>query len=153
MIESSNQYLNATLLILADQPLLAELFACSLQDSVGGEAELLLQILERCGRSKGVHANNAPFRSRIVRPAKNRSLLDRDPCGDLGRKYLIAVTLVLMFEQVPRRHADDARPDAFRFQFLVGVYAEVHLAAGGHKNDLRIAIFRVGEDVGPASQA
>src|SRR5260370_5409785 len=153
MIESSNQYLNATLLILADQPLLAELFACSLQDSVGSEAELLLQILERCGRSKGVHANNAPFRSRIVRPAKNRSLLDRDPCGDLGRKYLIAVTLVLMFEQVPRRHADDARPDAFRFQFLVGVDPEVPPSARDHPDHLRFATFRIGHDVSAASHA
>src|SRR5260370_9131038 len=146
MIESSNQYLNATLLILADQPLLAELFACSLQDSVGSEAELLLQILERCGRSKGVHANNAPFRSRIVRPAKNRSLLDRDPCGDLGRNYLIAVTLVLMFEQVPRSHADDPPPDASRFQFLVGVEAEFRLPAGAHQVHLRFTTFRIGQD-------
>src|SRR5450759_3278602 len=110
-------------------PSLHEQFARCLQDGVGSEAELLLQILERRGRSKGVHADDASFRSRILRPAEGRSLLDCDSCGDVGRKHLIAVTLVLMFEQVPRRHADDARPDAFGFQFLVGVDAEVHLAA------------------------
>ena len=58
-----------------------------------------------------------------------------------------------MLEQIPRRHADDPRPYAFRFQFLVGLDAEVHLAAGGHQDDLRLSTFRVGHNVGAASEA
>src|ERR1700675_2285255 len=82
--------------------LFAEQFACCLQHGIGSEAELLLQILERRGCSKSVHADDAPFRSRVVRPAKGRTHFDRYPRGDIGRKYLIAVTLVLRGKQVPR---------------------------------------------------
>src|SRR5260370_4782335 len=100
---------------VSTRALFAEQVARCLQDGVWGEAELLLQILERGGCSKSLHADDAPFRSSILPPSEGRSHLDSDSRGDLGRKHLIAVTLVLTFEQIPRRHADHARPNAIRF--------------------------------------
>src|SRR6266403_6001124 len=81
----------------------AEQFARCLQDGVGGEAKFFLQIFERRRGPKGAHADEAPFRSCVVRPAESRTHFDRYPRGDSGRKHFIAITLVLMFEQVPGR--------------------------------------------------
>ena len=60
------------------------------------------------------HADPGAGRADVAIPADHRAHLDRDPRRDVRRKDAIAVRLILLLEQLPRRHADDARRNALR---------------------------------------
>ena len=100
-----------------------------------------------------MHADLGARQADIAVPPEGGGLLDRDAGGDVRRQDLVAVGLVLLLEELPRRHRDHARADALGLQRLVGADAELHLAAGRHQDDLRLAALAVGEDVGTAGDA
>ena len=70
-----------------------------------------------------------------------------------GGRHAIAIGLILLFEQLPRRHADEARRNALLFQRLVGLGAKRNFAAGADQDHRRFAAFGIGHDIGTASKA
>ena len=70
-----------------------------------------------------------------------------------GGRHAVAIGLILLFEQLPRRHADDARRNAFLLQRLVGFGAKRNFAAGADQDHRRFAAFGIGHDIGAASNA
>ena len=78
------------------------------------EAEFRHQILDRGRGAKGVHADLGAARADIAIPADHRALLDRHARRDVGRQHAVAIGLVLLLEQLPGRHADDARRECLR---------------------------------------
>src|SRR5439155_2539134 len=93
-------------------------------DLVGREPELRLQFLERRRCAERVHRDLRALAPDVALPAERRGLLDRDARGDVRRQHARAVRIVLGLEQLPRRHADDARPHAARDELLVRRYAQ-----------------------------
>ena len=81
---------------------------------VGGETELLDEHLQRRRRAERVHADDRSAVADVAVPAERRRLLDRDPRLHRRRQHLVAVGLRLAVEELPARHADDARADAAR---------------------------------------
>src|ERR1700756_1539123 len=73
------------------------------------KAEFALQLLKRCRRAEGLHADNAAGGADISVPTEHRSLLDGDACRDMRRQDLLAIGLRLVLEDVPRGHRDDPR--------------------------------------------
>src|SRR5262249_37640295 len=107
-----------------------ELLAAHLSHGLGGESELLLNVLERRRGAERVHPHHGPVLADESLPAERRCLLDRHPRLDRRRQHLLAVVLRLLVEQMPRGHADDADLVALRCQVLVRVYAQCDLGAG-----------------------
>src|SRR5271157_3195951 len=56
-----------------------QLVHCRLDNSLHGETKFPLEVLERCRGPEGPHADALTIRPDVLRPAKNRSLFDRDP--------------------------------------------------------------------------
>ena len=73
------------------------------------EAEFRQQILERRRGAEGVHADLGAGRAHIAVPADHRARLDRHARRDFRRQNAVAIGLILLLEQLPGRHADDAR--------------------------------------------
>src|SRR3954451_662899 len=109
--------------------------ASHLGDVVDGEAELGLDVAERRRLSKGTHTHDRALPTDVPLPAEGRSLLDRDPGGDLRRQHLVAVGLVLLLEDLPAGEADDAGADLAP-QLLMSPERELDLAAGGDQDQL-----------------
>src|SRR5208337_2473517 len=106
-----------------------QLVLCRLDNSLHGETKFPLEVLERCRGPEGPHADALAIRPDILRPAKNRRLFDRDPSRNGQGQDPITVDHVLVVEQFPRRHTDDAALDALCGELLVGCDAERDLAA------------------------
>ncbi len=68
--------------------------------SVGREAELLDQLLERSRRAECVHRDDRAAVADVTVPAERGGLLDRDAGADRGRKHRVAVLLRLPVEQL-----------------------------------------------------
>ncbi len=117
------------------------------------EAVLALQFLERGGRAESFHAENAAVYAGVAFPAKRGRLLDGDARRNGGREYARAVLVALLLENVPRRHGDHARPDAFSQKRVVRIGGENDLAARRYQNDLRLAFGRVRQHVSAAREA
>src|SRR5438552_18930040 len=83
-----------------------------LVDMLIREAELLLQLFQGGARAEGVHGDDRPMRPDVALPAERRRLFDRDTARHIRRQDFGAVRILLMLEEVPRRHADDAGTDA-----------------------------------------
>ena len=83
--------------------------------------------------------------SRTARPAR-RATRAVTP----GGRTLSLVGVVLVLEEFPGGHADDAGFDAFGGELLVGVDAERDFAAGGEQEDVGLAVGRRRQDVGAA---
>src|SRR6516225_8379320 len=88
--------------------MLCELLASDGRHVVGREAEFREQPFERSRGAECVHADDGPVTADIARPADRRCLLDSDARGDGVRQDLLAIGLVLLLEQLPGGHADDA---------------------------------------------
>src|SRR5581483_12054626 len=80
-----------------------DLFARSGQHMLDGEAELRQQVLERRRRAERVHAQHSTVRSCVAIPAEQGGLLDGHACPDAGRQDAVAIGLILLLEQLPRR--------------------------------------------------
>src|SRR5437870_832563 len=120
---------------------------------VWAEAEFLQYVLQRRRGSKRVHTDYLAMRSNVLRPAKCRRLLYRDSRLYFLREYLLLIFLALPFKDGPGRHADHARLHSFRFQLLISSDAELNLAAAGHQYYLRLAIWRICQDVSALGHA
>src|SRR5579862_7314540 len=77
------------------------------------EAEFPLEFLERRRGSEGRHSYYAARRANVALPSKCGSLLDGDARANIRRQDAIPVLPGLMLEDVPGRHGDYARADAF----------------------------------------
>src|SRR6516162_8117585 len=100
------------------------------------KAELALQLLERCRRAEGLHADNAARGTNISVPSQHRSLLDGDARVDAWRQHLITIGLRLVLEDVPRGHGDDAVANPLRRQLFMGLHNKRYLAARRNEDDL-----------------
>jgi len=76
-------------------PLLPHLLLGRGHHGVGGDAELLLQLLERRRRPERLHADRVPGGPHVLRPAERGRLLHRDEGRHRRRQYLLAVAGVL----------------------------------------------------------
>jgi hypothetical protein len=97
-----------------------------------------------------MHADDRAGTAGVAIPADHRALLDGNARGDVRRQHLIAIALILLLEEVPRRHADDAGRNAFLLQFLVYIDTQAQFAAGANEDHLRFGGFCVRQDIGAA---
>src|SRR5882762_11006292 len=107
---------------------LSNLFLGRGDDVLHGEAEMFLKILQRRGGSEAAHADAVARHADVARPSECRGHLDGDAGLHPGWQYGIPVGLILFFEQLPRRHADDARLDSLFRKPLERVHAKVDFA-------------------------
>src|SRR5215469_10074793 len=82
-------------------PLTGQLVPGCLDDMGGLEAELRLDLLDRRRGAEGFHADDGSVGAGVPAPAEVGALLDSDPGVDLRRQHLVAVSLVLLLEQLP----------------------------------------------------
>src|SRR6266705_5773371 len=106
-------------------------------DVLHGEAELLLQLLQRRRRAERLHADARTLGPDVTVPPEPARLLHGYPSRNVGRNYAIPIRLRLLLEQLPRRHADDAGPHARGAELLVRLDAQGHLASGSEQQYVR----------------
>src|SRR5213080_3230481 len=70
-----------------------------------GEAELLLQLLQRRRRTERLHADARALGPDVTIPPEPARLLHGYPSRDVGRNHAVPIGLRLLLEQLPRRHA------------------------------------------------
>src|SRR5881296_43194 len=95
-----------------------------------GEAELLLQLLQRRRRTEGLHADARALGPDVPIPPEPARLLHGYPSRDVGGNYAVPIRRRLLLEQLPRRHADDAGPHARGAELLVRLDAQGHEQLG-----------------------
>ena len=127
-----------------------DLFLGDRHDMVRRKAEFCEQTLERRRGAERVHADDGAPPPHIACPAERRRLLHRDARRNRVRKHLLAIGLVLLLEQLPGWHADDARRDALRRKLFGGGDAERNLAARADQDHLRWRTAEVGQYIGAA---
>ena len=84
------------------------------------------------------------MRARIPLPAERHSGLDGDACLDRRRQDRVLVVVVLLVEELPARHRDDAD---VRLERPRRLESEVHLAAGRDHDRLGLAVATLPERV------
>ena len=89
----------------------------------------------------------------VARPAERCRLLHGDARGNRLRQHLLLIGLVLLLEQFPGRHADDARRDTLRRKLFGGGDAERDLAARADQDHLRWRTAEVRQHIGAARNA
>ena len=94
-----------------------------------------------------MHADHLAGWSDVLRPAEGGRSLYRYSCFHRRRQNLFFVLVALRFEDAPRRHADYARLDSFRFELLVGGYAQRNFASRRDENDFRFSVGCVGQNI------
>ncbi len=119
----------------------------------GEKPNLLWRAFKRGRGAEGVHADLGAGLAGVLLPAEGRGLLDVDPGVDVGRDHALLILLGLVLEEVPGGHADHPGLDPLGLEGLVGPDAELDLGAGGHQEDVGLAVLGVGEDVGPLGHA
>src|SRR3569623_579604 len=120
-------------------------------DIVWREAKLGLQFLERRRRAERPHRDHRARPTDVTLPAEVRSLLDDDARVDRGWQDRVAVCRVLLLEQLPRWHRDDARLHARGDELLVRADAQPDLGPGADQDDLGLIAIR--DDVGALVEA
>lgn len=113
------------------------LVACGLRYVLGGEPEFRKQAFERGRGAEGVHPDRGAAPPHIPLPSDGGRLLDSSPGSDRVRQHGLAIGLVLLFEQRPRRHAENPRRTPGGGQLVVVGNAERHFAARPDQDDLR----------------
>src|SRR5271157_1439695 len=101
-----------------------QLVAGGLCDPVHGEAEFHEQVLERGRGAEGSHADARAVVAHELGPAEGRGLLDGHAGLDVGRQNVVAVSRILIVEELPAGHAHDAGLDTFLRELLVGAHAQ-----------------------------
>src|SRR3712207_1720098 len=71
-------------------------------DGFRGEAELLLEVLQRCGRPEGLHADGPTARADVLCPSQRRGLLHGYARRKVGGDDGVAVLLALLGKELPR---------------------------------------------------
>ena len=133
--------------------LLPELLLRRRHHVVGGEAEVLEQVLERRRGPEAPHPQDLPGPPHVGLPAEHRRLLHGDAGGHRGGEHRLAVLGRLLLEQLPAGHADRPGADALGLELLVRLDDEPHLAPGGHQQHLGLATLGVGQHVGALSHS
>src|SRR5437764_14489142 len=95
-----------------------------------------------------MHPDDRAGRADVPIPPDHGTQFDGNARLDVRWQNAAAILLVLLLEQLPRRHAYDAGADAFVFELFVDLDAELHLTAGADENDLRLAFLGIGHHVG-----
>ena len=88
-----------------------------------------------------------------MRPTQSRSLLHGDARSYVRGNYAVAVLRSLLLKDFPGGHADHAHSASFRRELLISRDAQRYLAAGGHQNQLRLAIFGVCQHIRASGKA
>src|SRR5205823_5704354 len=83
----------------------------------------------------------------VTLPSEGGSHLDRNSRRHIRRKHTLFVAGVLLFEEFPRGHADDARLDAVGPEHLVSLDAKAKFTAAGHEDYIGLSPVRIGQDV------
>jgi len=130
-----------------------DLLLRSSKDLVRSKTEFHQQIFERRRAAKRVHANLGARLPHMSIPADHRPHFHRHAGTNLRRKDVLAVRLVLLLEELPRRHADDARGNPFLFELLKGVKAKRDFAACADQNNLRFLRAGIGKNIRAAGDA
>src|SRR6266581_8655495 len=94
-----------------------------------------------------MHADDLTGGSNISFPTYRGGLLYRDACLDVGWEDAVPVFFRLVIENLPRRHGDQARADAFSNQRLVRFHRKADFASRRNDDYLRIAARRVSKHV------
>ena len=109
---------------------------------LGRDAEVLVQLLLRSRRTKAGHSDETTCSADVPLPALLDASFHRDSGRHAGWKNTVAVGLILLVKQFPTRQADNSCLYAIGGQLFVGVQADMYLAAGTDKDDLRISFGR-----------
>src|SRR5687767_11372399 len=111
-----------------------------------GDAEMLVQILERRAGAVALHADERAAFAEIALPAHRARSLD----GDAHRaryQNRAAIFFRLLVEQFPARYGDDTRSDALRLEQIARLDGDLHLGAGRDQRHARRAS-RLAQDIG-----
>src|SRR5713226_7585640 len=108
----------------------------SRDDFIRGEAKLFQEIFERGRRAEGAHAEYFTLRADVAVPAEDGAHFDGNARGNGGGENGFAVSGVLLFEELPGRHADDAGLDAVGSKFLFGDDNVLDFGAACEKKDI-----------------
>src|SRR5258708_10045611 len=92
-------------------------------------------------------ADHFALRTDVAIPTERGAHFDRNARCDGGGQNAFAVCGVLPIENFPAGHADDARLDAFGFEFFVGGDTVLEFGAGAQEDDFGLTAIGVGENV------
>ncbi|ROV88950.1 hypothetical protein VPNG_10195 [Cytospora leucostoma] len=106
--------------------------ACALGNTLGGELELLVDVLVRSG---GTEAVQAELLVRVALPAHGGHDLNGQG-GDAVGQDRQAVVLGLGVEHLEAGEGDNTGLDALLLELLDGVDGDAHLGTGGHQGDV-----------------
>src|SRR2546428_6738584 len=126
---------------------LRDCFAGGCHNVIRCKAELFQQVFDRRRSSEPLHSDCNAGGTEITRPPKRGRLFHPNSRSHFRPENLVSVSLLLLFKNAPRRHADDTRLDAFRLELLIGVYAQWNFAPTRHQDHLRLVIGRVRENI------
>src|SRR5258706_702112 len=84
-------------------------------DEVRAETEFWQEVLQWSGGAEGMHTDHLALGAYVAIPAKRGAHFDRNARCDGDGQNAFLVGGVLLIENFPAGHADDARLDAFGF--------------------------------------
>src|SRR5260370_3652111 len=119
---------------------------CGSDDELRTKPEFWQEILQGRGSTEGMHPDHFTLGADVAIPAKRGAHFDGDARGDGGGQNAFLVGGVLLIENFPARHADDAGLDAFGFEFFVGGGTVLEFGAGCQEDDFGLAAIGVGEN-------
>src|SRR5262249_31539050 len=125
-------------------------FFHDLDDSLRLKTKFPLELLKRGRGSKHSHADDAAEWPDVTLPAKGRCLLDRDTQFHRRRQHAVTILKSLVIKDVPRRHRNNARPNALQKQRFVCIYSQTDFTARCDQNDLRVPSRRIGKHISAA---
>src|SRR5258708_28561966 len=94
-----------------------------------------------------MHADHFALRTDVAIPTERGAHFDRNAGCEGGGQNAFLVGGVLLIENFPAGHADDARLDTLGLEFFVGGDTVLELGAGAQENDFGLAAIGVGENV------
>src|SRR5262249_7624468 len=103
------------------------------------ESEVPLEFFERRRGAERLHAEDQARVTGVSLPSEGRRLFYSDACLYAGRQHAVPVILCLVFEDLPGRHRDYPRTDAFDQQFLMRIYSETDFTTCSDKDYFRIS--------------
>src|SRR6266403_1072120 len=114
-------------------------------DEVRAETEFWQEVLQWSGGAEGMHADHFALRTDVSIPTERGAHFDRNARCDGGGQNAFFVGGVLLIENFPAGHADDARLDAFGFEFFVGGDTVLEFGAGAQEDHFGLGAIGGGE--------
>src|SRR5581483_10570740 len=121
-------------------------------DALGRHAELAEDDLSRRGGAEAIDPERDAAAAEEALPAERRRGLDRDTRGDAREEHRLLVARLLLGEELPARHRDDAHAHARSLERLARGERDVDLGAGREDDRVGLSLRRVGEDVAAARE-